>query len=118
MVVILNMRNRKNVRLTRNTKEVLTTLALMIDIGRKNQQWTQNELAERLSVSRHTVQHLLKGDPGIAIGTVLEAAVLTGVPLWQPESANPVSFYHTVVEKAALLPSRVRKSKVIVDDNF
>jgi len=42
MVVISSMRNRKNVRLTRNTKEVLTTLALMIDIGRKNQQWTQN----------------------------------------------------------------------------
>lgn len=112
------MRNSNNLKLSRPTKEALHVLALLIDNGRKEKRWTQNDLAERLGVSRFTVQHLLKGDPSVAIGTFFEAAVLTGVPLLQAEAPSVASMTYGIAEKAALLPYRVRKPKVVVDDNF
>ena len=115
-MVFAIMRNSKNVTLSRPAKEALQVLAALINNARKEKRWTQSELAERLGVSRFTVQHLLKGDPGVAIGTFFEAAVLTDVQLLPTTAA--VGMAYSVAEKAALLPYRVRKPKVVVDDNF
>lgn len=109
------MRNTKSQTLSRPTKEALQVLAVLINNARKEKRWTQSELAERLGVSRFTVQHLLKGDPSVAIGTFFEAAVLTDIPLLP--GTTPATAY-AVAEKTALLPYRVRKPKVVVDDNF
>lgn len=110
------MRNTKNLTLSHPAKEALQVLATLINNARKEKRWTQSELAERLGVSRFTVQYLLKGDPGVAIGTFFEAAVLTNVPLFPTTPTMGIAY--SVAEKAALLPNRVRKPKVVVDDNF
>lgn len=41
----------------------------------------QQNLADRLGVSRHTVMAIERGDPAVAIGTVFEAAAVLGVHL-------------------------------------
>lgn len=73
---------------------------------------TQSEVAERLGVSRFTVMALERGEPGVAIGTVLEAAALLDLPLSEGSNAGVA---RTLLQ---FLPTRARRQPVKVDDDF
>lgn len=76
------------------------------------------DLAERLGVSRDMMQRIEKGDPRCGIGSVFEAAVIVGVPLFEEEPSRLSEMNTRYTEKINLLPKSIRKpnSTVIKDD--
>jgi len=76
--------------------------------------WSVGLLAERVGVSAPTVTKIERGDPGVAIGTVFEAARISGVELYGDnlELAGSV-----ISRELALLPARGR-TKRAADNDF
>ena len=105
------------------THIALRLMAGQIRVGRKERGWTTQALANRAVISRATLQRIEKGDPGVAVGLVFEVATLVGVPLFEPEP-DPLRYYALeariarIDDKLALLPQRVRKREIPVDDDF
>jgi len=100
------------------TLEALSALGAQIAAARRELGWTGVELAERLGVSPQLVTRIEKGAAGTAVGTVLEAAVVCGVPLYgvDPQRLGEVS--ERARARLALLPQRVDVRPVEVDDAF
>lgn len=99
----------------RSTVQALELIGALVTEGRRSRQWTTKELAERVGVSQPTILKVEKGDPGVAVGTVFEAALLTGVPLFGDE-ADRVREADRVGGRLALLPQSVRRRRV--EDDF
>jgi transcriptional regulator with XRE-family HTH domain len=68
--------------------------------------WTVEELAERAGVAEKTVRNVERGDLGVAIGTVLDCAVLVGVPLFFDDERRLAA--EAERGRAALIGRRVR----------
>jgi transcriptional regulator with XRE-family HTH domain len=99
------------------TTETLLLLADAVRVGRLRRGWTVGELAERVGVSRPTITKLERGDPGVAVGTVLEAAHLVGVPMFDADpDVRRRERAHKRTE-LALLPATARPRRA-VDDAF
>ena len=100
------------------TREALTVLAQQIAAARRERQWTAENLAQRVGISRVTLSKIEHGDPSVAIGTVFEVATLLGVPLFQATREELAHLAARGRERLALLPERVRETQVEVDDDF
>lgn len=74
------------------------------------------ELAERVGANHTTIRRLERGEPGVALGTALEAAVIVGLPLFAEDPALRRLEARRVQERLALMP-RPRK-KAPIDDDF
>ena len=101
------------------TQHALSALGAQVAAARRQAGWSTAELAERLGVSRNLITRIEQGAPGTAIGTVLEAAVVCGVPLFgvDPDELGRVAA--TERTRLALLPERVRSAGPgQVDDDF
>ena len=98
-------------------EEALTLLASSIRVGRIRRGWTLAELAERVGVSRPTMMRVEAGSPGVAVGTVFEAARLVGVPLFSADPAERARLGAHQRAELALLPAEVRHRRE-VDDEF
>lgn len=103
---------------SRYTREAATLLGKQIRLGRKQRQWTEQELAERAGISRATLQKIEKGGLGVAIGLTLETAALAGVKLFDEEHPSLATHLDRTDDKLALLPCAVRKRKKAIDDDF
>ncbi len=99
------------------THSALTTVGLQIGIARREIGWTANDFAERLGVTRALVARIEKGAPTVAIGTVFEAAVICGVPLFNRPRNELADIAEMHAARFAVLPARVR-AKDTVDDDF
>jgi transcriptional regulator with XRE-family HTH domain len=99
------------------TREAVRLLATSIAVARRERGWTVEELAERVGVTHTTMRRVERGELGVAVGTVLEAAVILGLPLFGDDPAVRRLESRRLEERLALLPRRVRTS-VIVDDDF
>lgn len=97
-------------------EEALQILGDSIRAGRLSRRWTVSELAERVGVSRPTVQKIERGDPSVAIGTMFEAAVLVGVPLFEASDRNRQQYRFLKRTELALLPSSARQLRKLDDD--
>jgi transcriptional regulator with XRE-family HTH domain len=93
-------------------------LGSQIGAARRQLGWTAGGLAERLGVNPQLVGRIEKGAPGTAIGTVFEAAVLCGVPLFGVEASRLEQVAELERTRLALLPARVRSTVHEVDDDF
>lgn len=103
------------------TLHALTVLGSQIASRRRELRWTAAELADRLGVSPQLVARIERGAPGTAIGTVLEAAVICGVPLFGVDPADRgalASLAEQEKTRLALLPARTRRTSVQADDDF
>lgn len=101
------------------TRHALDTLAGQIKAARLSRRWTQAELAERATISVHTLRRIEAGDPGVAVGTVLEVAVLAGVELFNTDAIGMSVLAERTRDQVALLPQRVRpRAGDKVDDDF
>ncbi len=87
-----------------------------VRLARRERQMTIVELAERVGVSPVTIRKVEKGDPTVALGTAFEAAVVSGVTLFDPDPARRTLEAYHVGAKLALLPATVRRTPV--DDDF
>lgn len=96
--------------------EALRLLATSVRAARLRRGWTVGELAERAGVSRPTMMKVEHGDPGVAVGTVLEAAVLVGVPLFDPSAEARGRYAAAKQTELALLPAAARVVPVVDDD--
>ena len=93
-------------------------LGAQIKLARKQRRWSEAELAERMGVSRETVRQIEAGALTVAIGTVFEAAVICGVPLYidsddehydrSRHEALRAQLY-SIRTHLALLPRRIRQ---------
>ena len=92
-------------------------LGLLVAIGRKERSWTQEDLAERVGTTAKTIRQIEHGYPTVGIGLYFQAAVLTGVSLFDTEPRPRVTMdMDTESNRLALLPKRVNRRTV--DDDF
>lgn len=108
-----------NQKYSRQTEQMLGLLGEHIRYARKGRHMTVAELAERLGVSRSTVQSLEKGEGRVAIGTYFEACCVLGIELFSQEGGVPVPIQRDHIQhKIALLPARIHKKPIQVNDDF
>ncbi len=103
---------------SKHTKNTVHLLAMAITIARKEQGFSETAVAERINVSRSTVQRLEKGDLKVGIGLYFEAAWAVGVKIFAPddESLNQQLSHNKDV--LHLLPKAAQPSRKVIDDNF
>ena len=103
---------------SRLTEEALLLLGKQIRLARKRRRMSERDLAARIGIARSTLQLIEKGSPSVAIGLVLEAAVLTGVDLFVPDATTLAPQLERTEDKLALMPGSVRRPGREVDDDF
>nr|WP_269327701.1 helix-turn-helix transcriptional regulator [Kineosporia mesophila] len=96
----------------------MAAFGAQIAVARRERGWTAADLAERLGVSAPLVGKIERGVPGTAIGTVFEAAVLCGVPLFSVDPADLEDLAIGERRRLALLPARIRRERVQISDDF
>ncbi len=100
-------------------REALRLLGGLIEEGRIRKGWSRAMLAERVGVGAITLRRIIRGEPGVAIGTYFEAAVLLDIPLFGQDSARALDQeLARQRELLALLPARIRHGEASVDDDF
>jgi transcriptional regulator with XRE-family HTH domain len=99
-------------------KETAFLLGQQIKLGRKKNRWSEQNLADRASISRATLQKIEAGQMTPAIGLVFETAALVGVNLFEQEYRSLETDIDLTQSKIALLPRRIRKKTKAVDDDF
>jgi transcriptional regulator with XRE-family HTH domain len=102
--------------LSPGTHEAASLLGSRIRLARRQHRWTVKELGERLGVVEATVRKVERGDVTVAIGTVFEAAWVTGVVLFAAEQDQRRVETGRVEDQLALLPKTVRTSSEVNDD--
>lgn len=99
-------------------KEAAFLLGQQIKLGRKNRQWSEQNLAVRAGISRATLQKIEAGEMSPSIGLVFEVAALVGVPLFEQDSRALATSIELTQSKIALLPKRIKNKTKAVDDDF
>jgi len=89
---------------TPKARDAARILGAQIAIGRRRRRWTAARLAKQLNVSLPTLRKVERGDPTVALGTMLDAAVAVGVPLFGGEIDRLADHLE---DRLALLPDRV-----------
>jgi transcriptional regulator with XRE-family HTH domain len=103
---------------SRYALEGLALLGKSIRLGRLQRRLTAQELAERIGVSRSTLQRIEKGDPRVEIGLMFEAASIVGVKLFSADETGIATLSSRTDDRIALLPKHVYKSGQRVEDDF
>lgn len=103
---------------TRQAADAIDVLAALIRRERHRRGWTQAQLAERIGVTTKTVHAIEAGSPTVALGTVLNAADVTGVRLFDAEGDELHRLRARGRETVGLLSRRVDPRTVEVDDDF
>jgi transcriptional regulator with XRE-family HTH domain len=98
--------------------EALALLGQMIRVGRIDRKITEEELANRMGISRSLLQRIEKGNPSCAIGAVFEAAAITGVPLFETDRERLGVHRAATGKMLRLLPKTVRRPKRAIKDDF
>ncbi|MDN5745050.1 MAG: helix-turn-helix domain-containing protein [Nocardioidaceae bacterium] len=110
---------RRTVSMMPAATDAARILGQQVRQARHERGWTAAELAHRLGVSHVTVRAIENGAAGTAIGTVLNAAVLVGVPLFGVEDkAELARMRHRGEERLALIGQRVRPPKMKDSDDL
>ena len=99
-------------------QEAAILLGKHIKLGRKQRNWSEQNLAERAGIARATLQKIENGDMSCAIGLVFEVAVLVGVKLFEPDKLPLSKHIEQTGDKIALLPKRILEKNIVVDDDF
>jgi transcriptional regulator with XRE-family HTH domain len=100
-------------RLSKPAAEVVRILGESIRAARLRRGWSVAALAERAGVTAQTITRIERGAPGVAIGTVFEAAHLAGVDLY---GGHRDWVGLTVANELALLPQRGRARREADND--
>lgn len=101
---------------TPKARDAARVLGAQIAAARRRRRWTAVRLAEQVNVSLPTLRKIERGDPSVALGTVLDAAVAVGVPLF---GSDVDRLAEHIEDRVALLPDRVTPiSDEGLDDDF
>jgi transcriptional regulator with XRE-family HTH domain len=100
-------------------RQALRLLGGLIEEGRIRKGWSRETLAERVGVGALTLRRVIRGEPGVAIGTYFEAATLLDIPLFGQDSVRALDQeLARQRELLALLPARIRRGEAPLDDDF
>jgi DNA-binding XRE family transcriptional regulator len=99
-------------------QEAALLLGKQIKLGRKQRKWSEMNLAERVGISRATLQKIERGEMTCAIGLVFEAATLVGINLFEQDKLPLSISIDQTKDKIALLPKRIQSKTKAVDDDF
>ncbi|MBU0995300.1 MAG: helix-turn-helix domain-containing protein [Proteobacteria bacterium] len=99
-------------------KEAALLLGHQIKLGRKEHNWSEQNLADRAGISRATLQKIEAGEMSPAIGLVFEVASLVGVNLFEQDKQPLATSIDLTQSKILLLPKRIRSKTKAVDDDF
>lgn len=100
------------------TLRALAAFGKRIQLARKQRRISEADLAARIGIVRSTLQLIEKGDPKVEIGSVFEAATITGVDLFAPEGISVSAESERIDDKLAAQPKRIRRTRKEVDDDF
>lgn len=100
------------------TREALILLGSNIKLARKERRMSEKDLCARVGIARSTLQKIERGDPVVDVGLIFEAAVIVGVPLFEPDATSLAPHIDRVRDKLALLPAYIRTTKKEVNDDF
>lgn len=103
---------------SRYANEAIRLLAGRIKVVRLESNITAQELSERAGISRGLLRRIENGDPACGIGVVFEVATILGLKLFQSDYDDLALKNKIIDDKMALLPNRIRKANVEVDDDF
>ena len=104
--------------LSRQAQTAVKLIGTEIAQARRERRWSVEGLAQRAGVSPVTVRAVEHGSPTVAVGTVFELAVLTGVPLFVSEAAELRRQLAVSRDRLALLPKRVHEAAREISDAF
>ena len=102
----------------RYTRDAISLLGRLVELNRKQRRMTSATLAERVGISRGTLQRLERGDPKVEIGVFFEAAAIVGVSLFETDIKGITALADRTDDRIALLPKYVRETGTVVDDDF
>jgi len=100
------------------TRAAASVLGSQVKRARTERGWTIAELAERVGVTQATISRVERGEPTVALGVAFEAAAITGVPLFTENQAALPALADAARLQLALLPSRVAKAPLDIDNDF
>ena len=100
------------------TTEATRLLGQQIKLGRKQQRWSETELAQRAGIARSTLQKIEKGDPTASLGLVFEVAALVGVRLFDADLRGLADRRASTAALLTLLPKKTHPPKRELDDDF
>lgn len=106
------------------TRDAARLLGHSIQLARKELRLTEKSLAERVGISRATLQKIEKGDLKCEIGIVFETAAIVGIRLFDVELLGSAPAFSSKIEsmqdKIALLPKTIRSRRKdgAVNDEF
>jgi len=103
---------------SRAAQQALTLLAQQIQLERKRQGMTEEDLASRVGVARSTLRKIEAGNPAVAIGLALETAAILGLPLFGEDSQKLAAHSTRLDEWLTLLPRSIRHKQGKVSDDF
>lgn len=103
---------------SRYTEEAIRLLASHIKATRLERGIPSQELCERAGISRGLLFRIENADPACGIGTFFEVATLLGLTLFQADYGELLLRNRMIEEKLTLLPSRAKRKKVEIDDDF
>ncbi len=114
---MIEMATKNKRAYSRYTLEGLGLFGKTIRLGRLQHRLTAQELAERIGVSRSTLQRMERGDPRVEIGLMFEAAAIVGAKLFDADDKGLTALSNRADDRIALLPKHVYKvGKPVVDD--
>ena len=99
-------------------REAAALMGEQIKLGRKQNRWTEQNLADRAGISRATLQKIENGAMSSAIGLVFEVASLVNVKLFEADSMPLAKHIEHTKDKIALLPQRIKVKHKAVRDDF
>jgi transcriptional regulator with XRE-family HTH domain len=117
-IIVKERRMPKQRGYSLHTKQAAILLGKQIQLGRKQQSWSEQELAKRAGISRATLQKIENGSLSCALGLVLEVATLVGVVLFNDQTSELTNLIIETTNKILLLPKRIQKKPDEVDDDF
>lgn len=100
------------------TRDAARVLGQQLAAARRRQRRTAADVAERAHVTRQTLRRIERGNPSVAIGLVFEVAAVLAVPLFGASGAELAELAARGERDLALLPARVTRDDVAVDDAF
>ena len=98
--------------------EAAILLAKQIKLGRKQRGWSEHNLAQRVNISRATLQKIENGEMNCALGLYFEVATLVGINLFEHDQYPLTKKIEHTNDKLALLPKRIIPRNKVVDDDF
>ena len=110
--------SKKTIRVGTVANSAITHFSTLLRIKRKEKKISVDELSVRLGISYPTTKRMLEGAATVAIGTYFEAAYVLGVTLFDPDEGRFAITASKSKQLESLLPKRIHKKKVELDDDF